>query len=542
MMQVGRMMQRPLNVMDLLRHATRNHGSVQIVSRRVEGDIHRYTYQDAYRRICQLARALDAAGVTKGQRVGTLAWNTYRHFELYYATAGLGAVCHTINPRFQPEKIAAICNQAEDQLLFFDHTFLPLILQIAPRLKTVRHFYVLADSGEPSAGPSVIEGYEQVLARQSAEEYSWPILDENSPCGLCFTSGTTGEPKGVAYTHRSTVLHALSTALPDATALSSRDVVLPVVPMFHVNAWGFPYSVPMVGAKLVLPGPNLDGKSLYELCEQEAVTMAAGVPTVWLGLLAHMRKNQLHFSTLKRTLIGGSAISAAMIREFEVDHSVVVTQGWGMTETSPVATVNQLKAQHNSLSLDAKVALKIKQGRELFGVELRVVDEHGAPLAHDGVSSGSLFIRGPWVVDTYEGGVKAARDDGWFDTGDIATIDAEGFMHIVDRAKDVVKSGGEWISSIEIENLAMGHPKAALCAVIGVAHPKWTERPILLVKLKDGESATKEDFLKFLEGKVVKWWLPDDVLFVADIPLGATGKIDKKVIRERLKSYVLPGA
>ncbi|WP_442968107.1 long-chain-fatty-acid--CoA ligase [Pseudorhodoferax sp.] len=535
-------MQMPLRVIDLLRHAARNHPQVEIVSRRVEGDVHRQTYAEAYRRVCRLARALHTLGVARGDKVATLAWNTYRHFELYYATMAMGAVCHTLNPRLTADQLAWICNHAGDRVLCFDASFAPLVQAAAPRLGTVTTFVLLSRSAAMATPQIEVLDYEALLAREPDTEVDWPALDENAPCGLCYTSGTTGNPKGVGYTPRSTLLHAWASALPDALALSAQDAVLPVVPMFHVNAWGLPFSLPMVGAKLVFPGPALDGKSLYELCEAEQVTMAAGVPTIWLGLLEHVRAAGARFSTLRRTVIGGSAAGEAMVRAFELEHGVRVLHGWGMTETSPVAAVNQFTPRHQRLSADERVRLQTRQGRELFGVEMRLEGEDGRELPRDGVASGRLLVRGPWVVQTYQGGVPGARADGWFDTGDIATIDADGFMLIVDRAKDVIKSGGEWISSIELENAAMAHPAVLEAAVIGVPHPKWDERPLLVCVRRPGQDVDRAQLLAHLQPRVARWWLPDAVEFVDALPHGATGKVLKTALRERFAGYRLPEA
>lgn len=527
----GAPMDLPLSVIDLLRHASRNHAGVEIVSRRVEGDVHRYTYGDAYRRVCQAARGLRRWGLQPGDRVATLAWNGYRHFELYYATAGLGAVCHTINPRLAVDQIVWICNTARDRVLCFDRTFVELVEAIRPRLTTVEKYVLLGESDEELGGGE--PGYEEILRSELEEDLIWPRLDERSACGLCYTSGTTGDPKGVVYTHRSTVLHAYASALPDAMALSAEDVVMPVVPMFHVNAWGLPYSLPMVGAKIVFPGCDLTGASLHKLIEDEAVTMAAGVPTIWLGLIDHVRSTGAGFSSLRRTVIGGAAPNEAMVRAFEVYHGIEVVQGWGMTETSPVATMNRPLPSHAALAEDERLALKTKQGRELFGIELRLENGTGRSLPRDGEARGALLVRGGWVVDRYDGGLAGARPDGWFDTGDIATIDHDGFATIVDRAKDVIKSGGEWISSIELENAAMEHPAVREAAVIGVADPKWGERPLLVCVAREGATVGREALRNFLKGKVARWWIPERIEFADELPHGPTGKVLKTVLRDR---------
>lgn len=529
----GHPMPMPLRVIDLLRHAARNHPQVEIVSRRVEGDVHRTTYADTYRRVCRLARALEALGIARGDKVATLAWNTYRHLELYYGSMAIGAVCHTLNPRLTVDQLVWICNHGGDRMLCFDASFAPLVAAAAPGLQTVTTFVLLSRTAAMTAPQVEVLDYEELLARQSDADIDWPTPDENAPCGLCYTSGTTGDPKGVCYTPRSTLLHAWASALPDVLALSAQDTVLPVVPMFHVNAWGLPFSLPMVGAKIVFPGPALDGKSLYELCEAERVTMAAGVPTIWLGLLEHVRAQGARFNSLRRTVIGGAAAGEAMVRAFELEHGVRVLHGWGMTETSPVAALNQFTPRQQALSVDARVRLQTKQGRELFGVEMRLEAEDGHVLERDGASTGRLLVRGPWVVQTYQGGVSGARADGWFDTGDIATIDADGFMQIVDRAKDVVKSGGEWISSIALESAAMTHPAVLEAAVIGIPHPKWDERPLLVCVLRPGQALDRAQLLAHLQPLVAKWWLPEAVEFVNALPHGATGKVLKAVLRER---------
>lgn len=534
----GTMMKAPLRVIDLLRHANRNHPRTEVVSRRVEGDVHRYTYADAYRRVCQLARALDRLDIGSDARVGTLAWNGYRHLELYYACAGLGAVCHTLNPRLLPEQLAWIARHAADEILFFDATFVPLVCELRQQLPGVRH-WVLMGSRDSDAGRDAsvqIEGllfHEDLIAGELADELDWPLIDEDQICGQCYTSGTTGDPKGVCYSNRSTVLHAYAAALPDSLGLSARDSVMPVVPMFHVNAWGLPYAAPMVGAKLVLPGPALDSKSLHALCEAERVTIAAGVPTIWLGVIDHLRATGRSFASLERIVIGGSAASDATIREFEDVHRVRVVHAWGMTEVSPIGAVNQFKPVHDALDADARRRLQTKQGREPFGIEMRIETESGAAASRDGATPGRLLVKGPWVVGTYAGGSPGERADGWFDTGDVATIDAEGYMAIVDRTKDVIKSGGEWISSIELENAAMGHPAIQEAAVIGRPHPKWIERPLMVCVLRPGQQVSAAELSAWLGERVARWWLPDAIEFVDALPHGATGKLLKSRLREQ---------
>ena len=544
----GLMMDAPLLISDLIRHADRHHGDAEIVSKRVEvptkdgsGAIHRYTYRDAHTRSRRLANALKKLGVGPTDRVATLAWNGYRHFEIYYAVAGNGGVIHTINPRLFPDQVVYIANHAEDKVLFVDLTFVPLAEKVAPSLKTVKHYVVMTDRAHmPQTSLPGALCFEDLI-EGSDDRLEWPELDERAASCLCYTSGTTGNPKGVLYSHRSTILHAYAAALPDALNLSARDVILPVVPMFHVNAWGLPYSCALTGAKLVFPGQHLDGKSLHELFEQEKVTMSAGVPTVWLGLLNYMKEQKLRFSTLKAVVIGGSACPPAMIRAFQDEYGVQVLHAWGMTEMSPLGTVSTLKAKHAGAGKEAQNAVQNKQGRVLFGVDMKIVDSDGQALPNDGKAFGDLHVKGPWVTQSYfkgEGGDPLR--DGWFPTGDVATIDPDGYMQITDRSKDVIKSGGEWISSIDLENIAVAHPDIAEAAVIGIAHPKWDERPIVVAIRKPGAKVTREEMLKFYEGKIAKWWMPDDVVFVEQLPHTATGKLSKLTLRGEFKDYKLP--
>jgi len=541
---IGAMMQQPLLVSMLLRHAERHHAAQEIVSRRVEGDLHRYTYRELGQRARQLANALAAFGLESGDRVATLAWNGYRHMELYYAVAGSGRVLHTLNPRLHPDQVVWIADHAEDRVLFFDLTFLPLVEAIAQRVGTVRHFVAMTDRKHMPAATTIpgLLCYEDLIESQP-EQFEWPALDENTAATLCYTSGTTGNPKGVLYSHRSTLLHAWAAALPDAFACSARDTILPVVPMFHVNAWGMPYVACMVGAKLVFPGPWLDGRSLHELFEDESVTLSAGVPTVWKGLLAHVEANGLGFRTMRRTVIGGSACPPAMMRAFQERYDVQVLHAWGMTETSPLGTVCSLKPAQLALAPEQRLAVQAKQGRAVFGVDMKIVDDSGYELPRDGKVSGELLVRGPWIVSDYFKSPGATPLlDGWFPTGDVATIDPDGFMQITDRSKDLIKSGGEWICSIELESVALAHPAVAIAACIGAKHPKWDERPLLVVVKAPGGELTREQLLRHYEGKVAKWWIPDDVVFVDTIPLGATGKVQKNVLRERFKDHELPSA
>ena len=541
---MGRMMSQPLLISSLIKHADRYYGNIEVVSRRVEGDIHRYTYSDCHKRSKQLANALNKLGVKMGDRVATLAWNGYRHLEAYYAVSGSGAVLHTVNPRLHPEQIAYIANHAEDLYLFFDLNFLPVVESVAPLCKTIKGFVMMCDRDRMPAETKIpnLMCYEDLIA-DCSDEYEWPLFDENSASSLCYTSGTTGNPKGALYSHRSTMLHSYASALPDALNVSARDVVLPVVPMFHVNAWGLPYSVMLTGAKLVFPGPALDGKSIYELFEQEGVTFSAGVPTVWLSLLSHVSQNNLKFSTFKRTVIGGSACPPAMMKTFRHEYGVDVVHAWGMTEMSPLGTSCTLTGKHVHLSEDAKQSILEKQGRAIFGVDMKIVDDDGHELPWDGKTYGNLLVRGPWVIEAYfknEGG--DVLEDGWFPTGDVAVIDEEGYMQITDRSKDVIKSGGEWIGSIDLENIAVAHPAVLQAACIGVFHPKWDERPLLVVVKKPGMDVTRDELLKFYDGKIAKWWTPDDVVFADSLPLGATGKILKNKIRETYRDYKLPTA
>ena len=537
----GQMMHMPLLTSTLLVHAERHHADQQIVSRRVEGDIHRYTYADLAKRTRQLAKAVAALGVANGERVATLAWNGYRHMELYYAVSGSGRVLNTINPRLHADQVTFIADHAENQVLFFDMTFLPLVESIASRVKTVRHFVALIDKDKMPESTSIpnLLCYEDLIAGQN-DQFTWPVLDEQEAATLCYTSGTTGNPKGVLYSHRSTLLHTFAAALPDSLNCSASDVILPVVPMFHVNAWGLPYAACMTGAKLVFPGAGLDGKSLYDLFEAEGVTMAAGVPTVWQGLLNHVQANKLAFSTMRRTVIGGSACPPAMVRTFEEDYNVHVIHAWGMTELSPLGTVCAFKGKHIGQTPEQRQAVQAKQGRAVFGVDMKIIDPEGKELPHNGQHAGDLLVRGHWVVSRYfkeEG--EGHLQDGWFPTGDVAKIDADGYMQITDRSKDVIKSGGEWIGSIDLENIAMAHPAVAMAACIAAFHPKWDERPLLVVMKKPGMEVSREELLAFYDGKIAKWWIPDDVVFVETIPLGATGKMLKHRLREQYKHYKL---
>jgi acyl-CoA synthetase (AMP-forming)/AMP-acid ligase II len=543
---LGQMQSQPLLISSLITHAERHHASTEIVSRRVEGDIHRSNWGQIARRARQVANALDGLHLAAGDRVATLAWNGYRHLELYFGVSGTGRVLHTLNPRLHPEQLAWIVNHADDRAVCFDMSFLPLVQAVAGKCPGVKHWVALCDADKLPADSGVpgLLSYEAWMGAQP-DTYLWPDLDENSASSMCYTSGTTGNPKAALYSHRSTLLHAYGAALPDALGCSARDSILPVVPMFHVNAWGLPYSAAAVGCKLVFPGPAMDGKSVYELIESEKVTMAAGVPTVWQMLLGHLQAGGLKFSTLKRTVIGGSACPPAMINAFNDTYGVEVLHAWGMTEMSPLGTVCTLKNAQLALPPEEQTKVRLKQGRAVFGVDMKIVDESGDELPWDGKAFGDLLVRGPWIIASYfkgEGGDPLRYDaagKGWFPTGDVATIDADGFMQITDRSKDVIKSGGEWISSIDVENIAMAHPAVAMAACIGMKHPKWDERPIVVVVKKPGAELTREELLAFYEGKTAKWQIPDDVVFVDAIPLGATGKMQKMTLRQQLKDYVL---
>jgi acyl-CoA synthetase (AMP-forming)/AMP-acid ligase II len=536
---LGQMMDVPLNVSSLLAHAARYAGDTEIVSRRIEGGIHRYTYRDCEKRAKRLAQALIRLGVAPGERIGTLAWNGYRHLEAYYGTTGFGAVCHTINPRLFPDQIAFIVNHADDSYVLFDTTFAALVDGLRPQCPKVKGWIALADEAHlPALDPPAIS-YETLIAAEDGD-YDWPLLDERTASNLCYTSGTTGNPRGALYSHRSTVLHAYGASLPDAMGLSACDSVLAVVPMFHVNAWGIPHAAPLSGAKLVLPGKDLDGKSLYELMEAERVTYSAGVPTVWMGLLAYMKQAGVRFSSLERTVIGGSACPPSVLRMLEDEYGVRAIHAWGMTEMSPLGTLARLNWEQSQRPLEERRRLLEKQGRPICGVDMKIVGKDGHELPRDGVAFGDLHVRGLWVIGRYFRSDDAPLVDGWFPTGDVATIDPDGFLHITDRSKDMIKSGGEWISSIAIENVAIAHPEVAEAACIACAHPKWTERPLLVVVKRAGAALTREALLAFYDGKVAKWWIPDDVVFVDELPHTATGKLQKLKLREMFRDHVLP--
>ncbi len=528
----GMMMNVPLTISSILQHAETFNHDAEIVSRKPEGGIHRYTYRDAAIRSRKLANALKRLGVNFQDRVATLAWNTHRHFELYYAVSGSGAIIHTINPRLFPDQIVYIVNHAEDLVVFVDLTFVPLIEKIFPKLTTLQHVVVMAGKQHLPQSSLPLIAYEELIEAQS-DDFEWPQFDENIAASICYTSGTTGNPKGVLYSHRSTVLHAMSVCGAGVLGLSSRTSVLPVVPMFHVNAWGIPYAAPMAGAKLVLPGGGLDGKSVFELVEADRVDLLLGVPTVWLNLLQYCEREGLRMDTVERVVIGGSAVPRSMIKAFQEKHGAFVIQGWGMTEMSPVGSTNSPSRYTDALPPEERYDMQVKAGHALYGVQMRIAGTDGETLPNDGKSIGRLLVRGPWIASGYyKEAENSAWKDGWFDTGDVATIDEQGFLSIVDRAKDIIKSGGEWISSVDVENCAMNHPAIAECAVVGLPHPQWAERPLMVVVLKQEASATESEILTFLAQRVAKWWLPDTVLFAAELPHTATGKVLKRQLRQ----------
>ena len=538
----GLMMDFPLTITSIMEHAERVHGAQEIVSVTRDNPRHRYTYADAFGRVRQLANAMKAWGMSSSDRVATLAWNDYRHFETYYASACSGYVCHTINPRLFPEQIVYIINHAEDQYVFLDPDFWPLIEQVAPQCPGVRGWVVMTTAEHmPETSVANVHCYEDIVAGQS-NSFEWPAIDENEACALCYTSGTTGNPKGVLYSHRSTVLHTYATMMPDSMNISSADVVLPIVPMFHVNAWGNPYACPVAGAKMVMPGNKMgDGPTLAALINEEGVTMSAGVPTVWLNLLAHLRSSGERVDTLQRVVVGGSACPLSVMEEFDT-YGVDTRHAWGMTEMSPLGTSNSSGARRNQYDAETFASMRTNVGQPIFGVEVKITDDDNNELPWDGVAFGALKVRGPWICSSYFklDGSSAHEEDGWFETGDVASIDARGNVSITDRTKDVIKSGGEWISSIEVENCATGHPMVAEAAVIGRIHPKWGERPLLIV-VKNGEGDVTPDELKtFLDGKIAKWWIPDDVQYIEEMPHTATGKIQKMTLREMFDDYQFP--
>jgi len=535
----GKMMATSLSVPSLLDHANRYHSNTEIVSVATSGSIERCTWHDIWVNARRLASALRALGLPKNARVCTIAWNNHRHLEIYFGVAGAGMVCHTINPRLFLEQLTFVINHAEDTVLFVDETFLPLVAKIRNSLKTVKHIVLLSDE-KPSDNHALELMLYDDLLQQSEGANDWADIDENQPSSLCYTSGTTGNPKGVLYSHRSTVLHSMGGNQPDGLAIASRDCVLPVVPMFHVNAWGVPYVAAATGCKLVLPGPGLDGNSLVKLIDSERVTLALGVPTIWQGLLAALEQTGSQAASLQRTIVGGSALPPSMIQTFRDRYNVELIHAWGMTETSPLGTVNQLLEKHNALNADEQAAVRLGQGRPPYGVELQVVDDAGQALPNDGVTQGLLQIRGHWIVDTYfQAESSALTTDGWFDTGDIATIDEDGYLVIRDRAKDVIKSGGEWISTVELENILVAHPKLKTAAVIAAQHVKWDERPVAIVVAADGTDTNEAEILSFYDGKVAQWQIPDRVIFVDSLPVGGTGKVLKNKLRDRYAKVLI---
>ena len=540
----GLMQDWPLRVTTIIDHAARFHGDREIVTRTVEGPIARTTYKQVHLRARKVAQALTKLGVKEGDIVATMAWNTARHLEAWYGIMGMGAVCHTLNPRLFAEQLVYIINHAEDKIIFLDLTFVPILEGIADKLPNVKAYVIMTDKAHmPQTKLPNVLCFEEIVEAEDGN-FKWAEVDENAACGLCYTSGTTGNPKGVLYSHRSNVIHSMAANMGDALGMKSADAILPVVPMFHANAWGIAFAAPAVGAKIVMPGANMDGQSIYELLDKEKVTVTAAVPTVWLMLLQYLEKTGAELPVLNRVVIGGSAAPRSMIEVFEKKYDVKVFHAWGMTEMSPMGTLGALKAGMEDLPLEKQIDVKVKQGRAIYTVEMKITDDDGNELPSDGKAFGHLMVRGPAIAGAYfkgEGG-NILDKDGWFDTGDVATIDPQGYMQITDRAKDVIKSGGEWISSIEIENLAVGHPKVAEAAVIGVAHPKWDERPLLIVVAKEGQEPAKEEILRYMDGKIAKWWMPDDVVFVKEIPHTATGKIQKLALREQFKDYKLPTA
>ena len=537
---LGNMQDGQLLISGLIEHAEIYHTDTEIVSRTVEGPIHRYTLKDAANRSRKLANALGKLGLQQGDVVGTLAWNTFRHFELYFGVSGIGCVVNTVNPRLFPEQLIYIINHAANKYLFVDLTFVPLVESISDSLEGIKGIIVLTDKEHmPETELKNVICYEELIADEPTE-YDWPVFDENTASSLCYTSGTTGNPKGVLYSHRSTLLHTWIVSSGNVGKVSSSSVILPVVPMFHVNAWGIPYASAMFGAKLVLPGPMMDGASIFELIDQEKPDLLMGVPTVWLGLLQYLNETNQTLDSVTTALVGGSAAPRAMIQEFEEKHNVFLMHGWGMTEMSPLGTATSRTAEMDNMDIESRYDLQEKQGKAFFGVEMTIADDEGNELPKDGIAFGRLLVKGPTIVERYFKTNESSLDEnGWFDTGDVAKIHPEGSMEIVDRSKDVIKSGGEWISSIDLENAAVGHPEVAEACVIGVLHKKWDERPLLLIVKVDGKDPSKEEILAFLEDKVAKWWMPDDVIFVSELPHTATGKLLNTDLRDEYKEHLI---
>jgi len=541
---LGLMQDWPLLLHRIIDHAANFHGERKVISRSIEGPIHTTDYRQVRARALKVSQRLSKDGIKLGDRVATLAWNTWRHLEAWYGIVGMGAIYHTVNPRLFPDQVVWIINHAEDRVMMTDLTFVPFLEKIADQLPTIERYILLTDAMHmPKTTLKNAVAYEDWIAEVDGD-FKWVNLNENTAAGMCYTSGTTGHPKGVLYSHRSNVLHAYIAALPDSKGICSRDVVMPVVPMFHANCWSLAFSTPMVGATMVMPGAKMDGASIYELLDTFKVSFTAAVPTVWLMLLQDLEKTGRRLPHLKRVVIGGSACPRAITKTFQEKYGVEVVHAWGMTEMSPLGSLCTMKPEYASLEGDAKLNVQMKQGHPPFGVEMKITDDAGRDLPWDGKTFGRLKVRGPAVAKAYYKGEgsEAFDKDGWFDTGDVATMDQYGYMQITDRAKDVIKSGGEWISSIDVENLAVGHPKVAEAAVIGISHPKWDERPLLVIVLKKGETVTKEELLEFMQGKIAKWWMPDDVVFVEEIPHTATGKIQKITLRQRFKDYRLPTA
>jgi len=540
---LGLMQDWPLLCHRILDHAALNHAERPVITRSIEGPIHTTTYAEVRARAMRVSQRLERDGIKLGDRVATLAWNTWRHLEAWYGIMGIGAVYHTVNPRLFPDQISWIVNHAEDRVMMVDTTFLPIVEMLADRLKPIERFIVLTDAAHmPATTLRNAVPYEEWLAEADGD-FAWKTFDENTAAGMCYTSGTTGHPKGVLYSHRSNVLHSMMAAQADSMGVCSRDIIMPVVPMFHANCWGLALTSPMIGAAMVMPGAKLDGASVYELLDTYRVTFSAAVPTVWLMLLAYLEDTGRKLPYLNHVVIGGSACPRAMTQKFQDNYAVQVCHAWGMTEMSPLGTLGTLKPEYAGLTGEARLDVQMKQGHPPFGVEMKIVDDGDRELPRDGKTFGRLKVRGPSVARAYFKEEKGVLDaNGYFDTGDVATLDRYGYMQITDRSKDVIKSGGEWISSIDLENLAVGHPKVAEAAVIGVRHPKWDERPLLVIVLKDGQSATKNEMLGYFDGKIAKWWKPDDVAFVNEIPHTATGKIQKTALREQFKNYVFPAA
>ena len=537
---LGNMMQDQLLISGILEHAIQTNPNTEIVSHTIEGNIHRYSILESSKRAKKLANALKSLGVEEGDVLGTMALNGYRHYELYFGISGTGSILHTLNPRLFPEQVEYIVNHAEDKFLFIDLPFLPLIESVSENIQNVKGFILLCDK-ESMPTDSKLENlicYEELIESES-DEFQWPEFDENTASSLCYTSGTTGNPKGVLYSHRSTILHAWYACAANAMNVSSTTVILPVVPMFHVNAWGIPYAVAMFGAKLVLPGPHTSGEAITKLIQSEKVTNLMGVPTVWLDLLNYTRENNISLDSVNSVLVGGSAAPRAMIKEFQEKHDAFLLHGWGMTEMSPLGTLNAYNSDMQGMDLEERYDIQTSQGKAIYGCQIKIVDDEGKTLANDGESFGRLMVKGPGIIERYFKSEETALENGWFDTGDVSTISNDGYMRIVDRSKDVIKTGGEWISSIDLENSAVGHPGVSEACVVGVLHPKWDERPIMFVVKNNQEDCDKDSVIEYLSDKVAKWWLPDDVIFVEELPHGATGKLLKTGLREDYKNHLM---